>query len=59
MDSKSLIKDIKAGKFSPVYVLHGDEAYYIDEISDAIQEHALEEHERDFNQSIVYGKEAD
>ena len=59
MDSKSLIKDIKAGKFVPVYVLHGDEAYYIDEISDAIQEHALEEHERDFNQSIVYGKEAD
>lgn len=59
MDSKSLIKDIKTGKFSPVYVLHGDEAYYIDEISDAIQEHALEEHERDFNQSIVYGKEAD
>ena len=59
MDSKSLIKDIKAGKFLPVYVLHGDEAYYIDEISDAIQEHALEEHERDFNQSIVYGKEAD
>jgi DNA polymerase-3 subunit delta len=59
MDSKSLIKDIKAGKFSPVYVLHGDEAYYIDEISDAIQEHVLEEHERDFNQSIVYGKEAD
>ena len=59
MDSKSLIKDIKGGKFLPVYVLHGDEAYYIDEISDAIQEHALEEHERDFNQSIVYGKEAD
>ncbi len=59
MDSKSIIKDIKAGKFLPVYVLHGDEAYYIDEISDAIQEHALEEHERDFNQSIVYGKEAD
>jgi len=59
MDSKSLIKDIKSGKFLPVYVLHGDEAYYIDEISDAIQEHALEEHERDFNQSIVYGKEAD
>lgn len=59
MDSKSLIKDIKGGKFLPVYVLHGDEAYYIDEISDAIQEHALEDHERDFNQSIVYGKEAD
>ena len=59
MDSKSIIKDIKGGKFLPVYVLHGDEAYYIDEISDAIQEHALEEHERDFNQSIVYGKEAD
>lgn len=59
MDYNSLIKDIKAKKFKPVYLLHGEEAYYIDLISKVIEEEVLEEHERDFNQTIVYGKDAD
>ena len=59
MDYKSIIKDIKAKKFEKIYFLHGEEAYYIDKITDAIIENALEEHERDFNQSIVYGKDSE
>lgn len=59
MDYSSLIKEIKARKFKPVYLLHGEEPYYIDLISKTIEEEALEEHERDFNQTIVYGKDAD
>lgn len=59
MDHKSIIQDIQHKRFKPVYLLHGEEPYYIDLISNAIRQHALEEHERDFNQIIVYGKDSD
>lgn len=57
MDHKALIASIKKKQFQPVYLLHGEESYFIDLVSNAIVEHALEEHERDFNQTIVYGKD--
>ena len=59
MDHKLLLKDIKNKKFEKMYFLHGEEAYFIDVLSDAIMEHALEEHERDFNQTILYGKDTE
>ena len=59
MDHKLIIKDIESGKFEKIYFLHGEEALFIDMITDAIIKHSLQEHERDFNQSIIYGKEAD
>lgn len=59
MTAKEIIQDLKKKNYKPIYFLMGDEPYFIDEISDYIAEHALEEHERDFNQSILYGKETD
>lgn len=59
MDHKLVIKQIKEKKFEKIYLLHGDEPFFIDEITDAILENVLEEHERDFNQSVIYGKDAD
>jgi DNA polymerase III subunit delta len=59
MDHKLILKDIEAKKFEKIYFLHGEEAYYIDMITDAIVANALEEHERDFNQTIIYGKDSD
>lgn len=59
MDFKSILKDVKEKKFSPLYVLHGDEPYFIDEISNAIAEHALDESEKDFNLTILYGRDVD
>jgi DNA polymerase-3 subunit delta len=59
MDHKKIIQQIKSKQFENIYFLHGEEAYYIDQITDAIVENALEEHERDFNQSILYGKDSD
>ncbi|OFZ64879.1 MAG: DNA polymerase III subunit delta [Bacteroidetes bacterium RIFCSPHIGHO2_02_FULL_44_7] len=59
MDHKLIIKDIEAGKFEKIYFLHGEEAYFIDSISDAIIKYALQDHERDFNQTVLYGKDAD
>ena len=51
----SIMRDLKAKKYAPVYVLMGDESYYIDKISDYIAENVLEPDDRDFNQTIVFG----
>lgn len=52
-----IMKDLKARKFSPIYILMGEESYYIDKISDFIAENILQPEERDFNQSIVFGSD--
>lgn len=51
----SVMADLKAGNYQPVYLLMGEEPYYIDLITDYIMEHALEPDERDFNQNVLYG----
>ena len=51
----AILQDIRNRIFKPVYLLMGDESYYIDLICDAIIENALNENERDFNQTILYG----
>lgn len=50
-----IMAQLEARQFAPVYLLMGEEPYYIDQISDFIEQHVLSEEERDFNQSIVYG----
>lgn len=55
----SIQKDIKARKFSPVYLLHGEESFFIEQIAEAIEVNALSESERVFNQIVLYGKDAD
>ena len=54
-----IISDVRQGKFSPVYLLMGDEPFYPDRVCDAITEAALEPEERDFNQTIFYGLDTD
>ncbi len=56
MNHKLVLKEIKMGEYKPLYFLHGEEPYYIDSISNAIIDSLLEEHEKGFNQSILYGK---
>ena len=51
----SLMKDIKAHKFAPIYILHGEEPYYIDKLQEAIVDNALSEDEKAFNLTIAYG----
>jgi len=55
--AKKVWTNIKARKFEPVYLLQGEETYYIDLISDFIELHALNESEKGFNQVVVYGKD--
>lgn len=54
-----ILLDLKRRIFKPVYFLNGEEAYYIDVISDYIEKNVLEEGDKEFNQTIVYGKDAD
>jgi DNA polymerase-3 subunit delta len=53
----SLMRDLEARKFAPIYYLMGKEAYYIDKISDWIAENVLLPEERDFNQTIFFGSD--
>ncbi|MCV6631564.1 MAG: DNA polymerase III subunit delta [Flavobacteriaceae bacterium] len=52
---KEIINDVKSKNFKPIYFLYGPETYYIDQISDYFEEHALQEEEKGFNQMILYG----
>ena len=52
---RDIVKDARQGVFKPVYLLMGDEPYYVDMVCDAILEHCLDESERDFNQTVCYG----
>ncbi len=54
-----ILSDIRSGKFAPVYLLMGDEAYYTDLVCDAVIENALDEASRDFNETICYGADVD
>ncbi|WP_299672510.1 DNA polymerase III subunit delta [uncultured Polaribacter sp.] len=55
---RTIVSDIKKGNIKPIYFLMGDEPYYIDKISDFIEEHVLEEAEKGFNQQVMYGRDA-
>jgi DNA polymerase-3 subunit delta len=52
-----IINDIKAGNIKPIYFLMGEEPYYIDKLTEYIEENVLQEHERDFNQTVLYGRD--
>jgi DNA polymerase-3 subunit delta len=57
MEYERLFGELKAKRFKPIYLLHGEEAYFIDQIVDYIEQHALNEMEKAFNLSILYAKD--
>ena len=52
---EGIMKSLREGQFSPIYILMGEESYFIDKITDYIAQHALREEERDFNQTVCFG----
>jgi DNA polymerase-3 subunit delta len=52
-----LRKKILAKQYAPVYLLHGEEVYFIDAITELLEKSVLPESERSFNQTLIYGKE--
>ena len=53
----SIAKDLKAGKYAPVYFFAGEEPFYAQQLLQLIEKGILDESERSFNQSVLYGKE--
>lgn len=54
---ESILSDLSEGKFAPLYILMGEESYFIDKITDFIAQNALREEERDFNQTVCFGSD--
>lgn len=52
-----IVNDIKNGNIKPIYFLMGEEPYYIDKLSDYIEEKVLSEEEKGFNQTVLYGRD--
>lgn len=59
MTTDEIIKDLKAKKFKPVYLLHGEEPYFTDQVVDYMEQSILSEAEKGFNQTVLYGKDTD
>jgi DNA polymerase-3 subunit delta len=59
MKFDEIITDLKNKIYYPVYFLMGEEPYFIDEITDHIADHILNDTEKEFNQTIVYGRDVD
>src|SRR5690606_42146402 len=55
---KALVAQIKKGHPKPLYLLFGEEPYFIDKMCQFIADNVLLEEERAFNQMVVYGKDS-
>lgn len=56
---EEIARDLKNRIYKPVYYLMGEESYYIDKISEYIAQTVLNESEKEFNQTIIYGADTD
>ncbi|MBS9773573.1 MAG: DNA polymerase III subunit delta [Tenacibaculum sp.] len=54
---KNIVEDIKNGNLKPIYLLMGEEPYYIDKISGFIEENVLNEADKGFDQLVLYGRD--
>lgn len=59
MEFGDILQDLKKGIYYPIYLLQGEESYYIDVISDYIEKNVLTDAEKGFNQTVFYGKDSD
>ena len=57
MTFDQIIGDLRNKIYRPVYFLYGEEPYYIDEISNFIENNVLTDIEKEFNQTIIYGRD--
>ena len=59
MAHQQIIREIKAGKFEPIYVLHGDEPFFIEDITQTLKKRVVDEASKDFNETILYGRDVE
>jgi len=55
---KPIVQAVSSGSIKPVYLLHGEEAFFIDQVEQYLEKTLLTEDEKGFNQTIFYGKDA-
>ncbi len=56
---EQILKDLKSKKYAPLYLLHGEEAYHLDKVADYLEHKVLNESEKAFNLTVLYGKDID
>lgn len=56
---KQVLNSLKKKEYFPIYLLHGEESFYIDELTKYIEENVLDDTAKAFNQTVLYGKEID
>ncbi len=56
---ESIMSDLSNRIYKPIYYLMGEESYFIDKISEYIEEHVLTDEEKSFNQVILYGSDTE
>lgn len=54
---EQIVNEINSGNTKSVYFLMGEEAFYIDKISNYIENNILKEEEKGFNQMVLYGRD--
>src|SRR6201996_2836979 len=59
MTADDILRDLKNRKYKPLYLLHGEEPYFIDQVSNFVEDELLSVAERGFNQTVLYGKDTD
>ena len=59
MSAEDILKDLKNRKFKPLYLLHGEEPYYIDLVGNYVEHQLLSDAEKGFNQTVLYGKDTE
>lgn len=57
--SEDILSELRKKVYHPIYLLQGDEPFFIDEVTDYIEHHILNDFEKSFNQTVVYGKDVD
>jgi DNA polymerase III subunit delta len=59
LEYKEIIKSIRQKQYKPVYFLHGEEPYFMDAITEVIENEILDDGMKSFNQVVLYGKDVD
>lgn len=59
MTATEIIKDLQKKKYKPLYLLHGEEPYFIDQVGSFVEHKLLSDSEKGFNQTVLYGKDTD
>lgn len=54
---QQVLQDLQKAAPKPIYVLHGDENFFLDKIGSYLLSHIIPDHEKGFNEVILYGKD--